>query len=56
MEGIPSIEDLDGALGLLYDHQRARRILRDRRPEADAIAVLLDEVETILVDRLGDEG
>ncbi len=56
VEGIPSVEDLEGALGLLYDNQRARRLLRDRRPDAQAVADLLDEVETILVDRLGDEG
>jgi DNA repair exonuclease SbcCD nuclease subunit len=56
VEGIPTAEDLDGALSQLFDHQRARRVLKDDRPDAADIAQMLDEVETILVDRLGDEG
>ncbi len=47
---------VENALDELYANGRARRYLKAVRPGPAGIAVLLDEVETLLLDRLGDEG
>jgi exonuclease SbcD len=48
-------EDLDRTLDELYSHERARRYLRDARPNAARLAELLAEAEQLVVDRLGGE-
>jgi DNA repair protein SbcD/Mre11 len=53
--GVPSVTDVDKALDELFANSRARKYLKDVRPDAAGVAVLLDEVETLLLDRLGDE-
>jgi hypothetical protein len=55
-EGIPARADIDRTIDGLFANQRARRPLQDARPDAATVAGLLDEVEAILVDRLGGEG
>jgi DNA repair exonuclease SbcCD nuclease subunit len=54
-EGVPTTAEIDRVLDELYANQRARRPLHDARPDAARLAELLDEVEGILVDRLGGE-
>jgi DNA repair exonuclease SbcCD nuclease subunit len=54
-EGVPRVEELDRLLDELYANQRARRLLQGSRPDVARLGALLDEVETILVDRLGGE-
>jgi hypothetical protein len=56
VEGVPTRADLEKTLDGLFANQRARRLLKDARPDAQRMAALLDEVEAILLDRLGDEG
>jgi DNA repair protein SbcD/Mre11 len=46
---------VDRALDELFANSRARKYLNGVRPDAAGVAVLLDEVETLLLDRLGDE-
>lgn len=48
-------EELDRTLDELYSHERARRYLRDARPNAARLAELLAEAEQLVVDRLGGE-
>ena len=55
-EGVPARADIDRTIDGLFANQRARRPLQNARPDAAAVAGLLDEVEAILVDRLGGEG
>ena len=43
---------IDEVLAPLYEHQRARRVLRDRRPDGERLAQMLSEAETLVVDRL----
>jgi exonuclease SbcD len=54
-EGVPTLEELDRLLDELYANQRARRFLQGPRPGPTRLSALLDEAETILVDRLGGE-
>ena len=56
LDGVPSVADLDATMDGLFANQRARRPLHGARPNAATLARLLDEVEGILVDRLGGEG
>ena len=51
----PAAEALLETLGDLYGHTRARKCLKSSRPDATAIATLLDDAEAMLLDRLGDE-
>ena len=53
--GVPRVEELHRLLDELYANQRARRFLHGARPDAARLSALLDEAETILVDRLGGE-
>lgn len=46
--------DLDDLLGDLYDHARARRVLRGARPDAGGLLAMLDAAESLLVDQLDD--
>jgi len=56
LDGVPTVADLGGTVDGLFANQRARRPLQGARPDAATLARLLDEVEGILVDRLGGEG
>jgi len=47
---------LDAVLDELYEHGRARRFLRDARPEGDRLRERLDEAERLVLDRLGEAG
>jgi len=47
---------LDAVLDELYEHGRARRFLRDARPEGDRLLECLDDAERLVLDRLGDAG
>lgn len=55
-DGVEVAAGVDNALDELFASSRARKYLKAARPDAAGIAVLLDEVETLLLDRLGDEG
>ncbi len=50
-----SVAAVDTVLDELYANSRARKYLKAARPDAADVATLLDEVETLLFDRLGDE-
>jgi DNA repair exonuclease SbcCD nuclease subunit len=50
-----SVAAVDTVLDELYANSRARKYLKAARPDAAGVATLLDEVETLLFDRLGDE-
>jgi DNA repair protein SbcD/Mre11 len=55
--GVPvTADELDAALDPLFAHRRARRYLRDVRPDAARLADLLGEAEQLVLDRLGGEG
>jgi DNA repair protein SbcD/Mre11 len=54
--GVPSAADVDKALDELFANSRARKYLKGVRPDAAGVSALLEEVETLLLDRLGDEG
>lgn len=54
-EGVPALDDLERALGDLFDNQRARRALQAAKPDAARLNDILDEVEAMLLDRLGGE-
>jgi DNA repair exonuclease SbcCD nuclease subunit len=50
---------IDEVLATLYEHPRLRRALRsagESRPRGDRLAALIDRAETLVVDRLADEG
>lgn len=47
-------QELDAVLDDLYANVRARRLLRDRRPDPERIAELLKRAEALVVDRLAD--
>jgi DNA repair exonuclease SbcCD nuclease subunit len=47
---------LNAVLDELYEHGRARRFLRDARPEGDRLLECLDEAERLVLDRLGEAG
>ena len=55
MDGVPIAKDIERVVDDLYANQRARRALQGVRPDAARLAGILDEVEAILVDRLGGE-
>jgi exonuclease SbcD len=46
---------IDSMLSDLYAHSRARKYLKASQPDTTEVAQVLDEVEAILLDRLGDE-
>ncbi len=48
--------ELDDVLDGLYANERARRYLRDRRPDAAEVSRLVDSAEAIVADRLAGEG
>ena len=48
--------DLDDMLSDLYDHARARRLLRGGRPDAAGFRAMLDSAEALLIDQLDDAG
>ncbi|MGD8684157.1 MAG: DNA repair exonuclease [Chloroflexota bacterium] len=48
-------DELEAVLDELYANNRARKYLRDARPDAAALVRALDEAESMLVDRLADE-
>jgi predicted phosphodiesterase len=48
--------DLDDMLVDLYDHARARRLLRGAQPDAAGFRALLDSAEALLIDQLDDAG
>jgi DNA repair protein SbcD/Mre11 len=54
-DGAGVADGVDKALDELFANSRARKYLNGARPDAARVAVLLDEVETLLLDRLGDE-
>jgi len=51
----PIVAQIQESIDLLYCHERARRYLRDVRPSEARLADLLDEAESIVVDRLGGD-
>jgi len=55
VDGVPIAADVERVVDDLYANQRARRPLQGARPEPARLASILDEVEAILVDRLGSE-
>ena len=55
VDGVPIAADVERVVDDLYANQRARRPLQGARPEPARLASILDEVEAILVDRLGGE-
>jgi DNA repair protein SbcD/Mre11 len=55
VDGVPLANDIERVVDDLYANQRARRALQGVRPNAARLAGILDEVEAILVDRLGGE-
>jgi DNA repair protein SbcD/Mre11 len=48
--------DLDDMLADLYDHARARRVLRGARPDAAGLLAILDSAEAMVIDQLDDAG
>jgi DNA repair protein SbcD/Mre11 len=48
-------DGLEEVLRPLYGHRRAHRYLRDAHPDPARLAVLLDEAEQLVLDRLGGE-
>lgn len=53
--GVLDATELETALDGLYASSRARKHLKDSRPDTSAVALMLDEVEALLLDALGDE-
>ncbi|MGA3057698.1 MAG: DNA repair exonuclease [Candidatus Limnocylindrales bacterium] len=49
------VAQLEASIDPLYCHERARRYLRDVRPGEARLADLLDEAESMVVDRLGGD-
>ncbi len=47
---------VNAVLDELYEHGRARRFLRDARPEGSRLLERLDEAERLVLDRLGEAG
>ena len=48
--------DLDDMLADLYDHARARRVLRGVRPGAAELLAMLKSAEAMVIDQLDDAG
>ena len=48
--------DLDDMLADLYDHARARRVLRGVRPGAAELLAMLESAEAMVIDQLDDAG
>ena len=51
----PVLAQLEGSLDSLYCHERARRYLREVRPDRARLMELLDEAESMVADLLGGE-
>ncbi len=49
-------DQLSAMLDSLYTHERARRYLRDARPDRERLGQFVAEAESILADRLAGEG
>ncbi len=48
--------DLDSLLADLYDHARARRVLRGARPDTSRLLAMLESAEALVIDQLDDAG